>query len=110
MARVTDSPDFILARISEIQASMALNDLYIQIAIAVLISSLALCITLGIWEYWKGGFESDMATWVHSLSFVVFVISALVCVSLAYDNFTMQVTLDQLTAQYEAVYGPLPIR
>lgn len=110
MARVTDSPDFILARISEIQASMALNDLYIQIAIAVLISSLALCITLGIWEYWKGEFESDMATWVHSLSFVVFMISALACVSLAYDNFTMNVTLDQLTAQYEAFYGPLPIR
>ena len=107
---MTDSPDFILARISEIQASISLNDLYIQISIAVLMSSLALCITLGIWEYWKGGFESDMATWVHSLSFVVFVISALACVSLAYDNFTMQVTLDQLTAQYEAIYGPLPIR
>ena len=51
-----------------------------------------------------------MATWVHSLSFVVFMISALACVSLAYDNFTMNVTLDQLTAQYEAFYGPLPIR
>lgn len=107
---MTDSPDFILARISEIQASISLNDLYVQIAVAVLISSLALCITLGIWEYWKGGFESDLATWVHSLSFVVFVISALACVSLAYDNFTMQVTLDQLIAQYEAIYGPLPVR
>ena len=107
---MTDSPDFILARIGELQASISLNDLYIQIAIAVLMSSLALCITLGIWEYWKGEFESDMATWVHSLSFVVFMISALACVSLAYDNFTMNVTLDQLTAQYEAFYGPLPIR
>ena len=107
---MTDSPDFILARIGELQASISLNDLYIQIAIAVLMSSLALCITLEIWEYWKGGFESDLATLVHSLSFVVFVISALACVSLAYDNFTLQVTLDQLVAQYEAIYGPLPIR
>ena len=107
---MTDSPDFILARISEIQASIALNDLYVQIAIAVLMSSLALCITLGIWEYWKGGFEWDTTAWVHSMSFVVFVIAALACVSLAYDNFTLQVTLDQLIAQYEAIYGPLPIR
>lgn len=107
---MTDSPDFILVRISEIQALISLNDLYIQIAIAVLMSSLALGITLGIWKYWKGGFESDLATWVHPLSFFVFMIAALACVSLVYDNFTMQVTLDQLIAQYEAVYGPLPIR
>ena len=107
---MTDSPDFILARISEIQASMALNDLYIQIAIAVLISSLALFITLLIWEYWKGGFESDMATEIGSISFVVCVMVVLAWATLAYDNFTLQVTLDQLVAQYEAIYGPLPIR
>ena len=107
---MTDTPDYMLAKITEIQASIALNDLYVQIAIAVLMSSLALCITLGIWEYWKGGFESDLATWIDSVSFVVFVMAALVWVTLAYDNFTMQVTLDQLIAQYEAIYGPLPIR
>ena len=107
---MTDSPDFILARISEIQASISLNDLYIQIAVAVLISSLALFITFRIWEYWKGGFESDLATWIDSVSFVVFVMAILVWATLAYDNFTMQVTLDQLIAQYEAIYGPLPIR
>ena len=106
---MTDSPDFILARISEIQASIALNDLYIQIAVAVLISSLALCITLCIWEYWKGGFESDLMN-IDSISFVVSVMAILAWATLAYDNFTLQVTLDQLIAQYEAVYGPLPIR
>ncbi len=110
MVTVTDSPDFILARISEIQASIALNDLYIQIAVAVLISSLALCITLCIWEYWKGGFESDLMTDIGSISFVVLVMAILVWATLAYDNFTLQVTLDQLIAQYEAIYGPLPIR
>ena len=104
---MTDSPDFILARIGELQATIALNDLYIQIAIAVLISSLALCITLLIWEYWKGGFESDLATDVGSISFVVLVMAVLAWATLAYDNFTMQVTLDQLIAQYEAIYGPL---
>lgn len=104
---MTDSPDFILARIGELQATIALNGLYIQIAIAVLISSLALCITLLIWEYWKGGFESDLATDVGSISFVVLVMAVLAWATLAYDNFTMQVTLDQLITQYEAVYGPL---
>ena len=107
---MTDSPDFILARISEIQASIALNDLYIQIGVAVMLSSLALFITLLIWEYWKGGFEWDTTAWVHSVSFVVFVMAALACVTMAYDNFTLQVTLDQLIAQYEAIYGPVPIR
>ena len=107
---MTDSPDFILARISEIQASISLNDLYIQISIAVLMSSLALCITLGIWEYWKGGFESGLVTGIDSISFVVFVMAVLAWATLAYDNFTLQVTLDQLTAQYEAIYGPLPVR
>lgn len=107
---MTDSPDFILARISEIQASISLNDLYIQIGVAVLLSSLALFITFRIWEYWKGGFESNTTEWIDSVSFVVFVMAALACVTMAYDNFTLQVTLDQLIAQYEAIYGPLPIR
>ena len=110
MARVTDSPDFILARISEIQASMALNDLYIQIAIAVLISSLALFVTLYVVERIKGGFDSELTASVGAASFFVFLIALMVCASLGYESFTMQVTLDQLTAQYEAVYGPLPIR
>ena len=107
---MTDSPDFILARIGELQASISLNDLYIQIGVAVMLSSLALFITLRIWEYWKGGFESDPVINIDSISFVVFVMAALGCVTLAYDNFTLQVTLDQLIAQYEAIYGPLPIR
>lgn len=107
---MTDSPDFILARIAEVQSQIQLNDLYIQIAVAVLISSLALFITFRIWEYWKGGFESGLVTGIDSISFVVFVMAVLAWATLAYDNFTLQITLDQLTAQYEAVYGPLPIR
>ena len=107
---MTDSPDFILARIGELQASISLNDLYIQIGVAVVLSSLALFITFRVWENWRGGFESELVTGIDSMSFVVFVMAALACVTLAYDNFTMQVTLDQLVSQYEAVYGPLPIR
>lgn len=107
---MTDSPDFILARISEIQASISLNDLYIQIAVAVLISSLALFITLCVADRIKGGFESYLADGVHTLSFIVFVIAALACAVMLYDNFTLNFTLDQLVAQYEAIYGPLPIR
>ena len=107
---MTDSPDFILARIAEVQSQIHLNDLYIQIAVAVVLSSLALFITLGIMEYIKGGSYSDMAMSIHIVSLCVFIIATLACLSLAYDGFTMQVTLDQLTAQYEAVYGPLPIR
>lgn len=107
---MTDSPDFILARISEIQASISLNDLYIQIAVAVLISSLALFITLCVAERIKGGFESYVAPGVHAVSMFVAVIAALACAVMLYDNFTLNFTLDQLIAQYEAVYGPLPIR
>ena len=107
---MTDSPDFILARIAEVQSQIQLNDLYIQIAFAVLISSLALFITLGIMERIRGGFYSDMVMSIHVVSLLVFIIATLACASFVYDGFTLQVTLDQLTAQYEAIYGPLPIR
>ena len=107
---MTDSPDFILARIAEVQSQIHLNDLYIQIALAVVFSSLALFIALDVMERIKGGFDSDMAMSIHVVSLCVFIIAMLACLSLACDGFTMQVTLDQLTAQYEAVYGPLPIR
>lgn len=107
---MTDSPDFILARIAEVQSQIQLNDLYVQIAIAVVMSSLALVAALEVLERIKGGFDSDLAPGVQMTSFFVFVIATLACVSLAYDAFTLQVTLDQLTFQYEAVYGPLPVR
>ena len=107
---MTDTPDYMLAKITEIQATIALNDLYIQIAVAVLISCLALFITLCVAERIKGGFESYLADGVHTLSFIVFVIAALACAVILYDNFTLNFTLDQLVAQYEAIYGPLPIR
>lgn len=107
---MTDTPDYMLAKITEIQATIALNDLYIPIAVAVLISSLALFITLSVAERIKGGFESYLADGVHTLSFIVFVIAALACAVMLYDNFTLNFTLDQLVAQYEAIYGPLPIR
>ena len=107
---MTDTPDYMLARITEIQATIALNDLYIQIAVAVLISSLALFITLCVAERIKGGFESYVVPWVHAVSMFVAVIAALACAVMLYDNFTLNFTLDQLIAQYEAIYGPLPIR
>ena len=107
---MTDSPDFILARIAEVQSQIHMNDLFIQIAIAVLMSSLALFITLCVAERIKGGFESDMATGVHAVSMFVAVFAALACAVMLYDNFTLNFTLDQLIAQYEAIYGPLPIR
>lgn len=107
---MTDSPDFILARIAEVQSSIQLNDLYIQIAVAVLISSLALFVALYVLERIKGVFDSELMVSVEVVSFFVFIIAALACADLVYEGFTMQVTLDQLTAQYEAVYGPLPIR
>ena len=107
---MTDSPDFILARIAEVQSQIQVNDLYIQIAIAVVISSLALFVALGVLERIKGGFDSGLALDVAMVALCVFIIATLVLVSRAYDGFTLQVTLDQLTAQYEAVYGPLPIR
>ena len=107
---MTDTPDYMLAKITEIQATIALNDLYIQIAVAVLISSLALFVTLYVVERTKGGFDSELTASVGAASFLVFLIALMVCASLGYESFTMQVTLDQLTAQYEAIYGPLPIR
>ena len=107
---MTDSPDFILARIAEVQSQIQLNDLYIQIAVAVVISSLALVVALEVLERIKGGFDSDLAPGVQMTAFFVFIIAALACAEFAYDGFTMQVTLDQLTFQYEAVYGPLPER
>lgn len=107
---MTDSPDFILARIAEVQSQIQLNDLYIQIAVAVVISSLALFVTLWVVEHIKGGFDSELTASVGAASFFVFLIALMVCASLCYEGFTMQVTLDQLTAQYEVVYGPLPIR
>ena len=107
---MTDSPDFILARIAEVQSQIHLNDLYIQIAVAVVISSLALFVALWVVERIKGGFDSELTASVGAASFLVFLIALMVCASLGYESFTMQVTLDQLTAQYEAVYGPLPIR
>lgn len=107
---MTDSPDFILARIAEVQSQIQLNDLYIQIAVAVVISSLALFVTLYVVERIKGGFDSELTASVGAVSFFVFLIALMVCASLGYESFTMHVTLDQLTAQYEAIYGPLPIR
>ena len=107
---MTDSPDFILARIAEVQSQIQLNDLYIQIAIAVVISSLALVVALGVLDRIKGIFDSDLASNVMAAALCVFVIAALACASFVYDGFAMQVTLDQLTFQYEAVYGPLPER
>ena len=107
---MTDSPDFILARIAEVQSQIHLNDLYIQIAIAVLISSLALFVALWVVERIKGGFDSELTASVGAASFFVFLIALMMCASLGYESFTMNVTLDQLTAQYEAIYGPLPIR
>ena len=107
---MTDSPDFILARIAEVQSQIHLNDLYIQIAVAVVISSLALFVALWVVERIKGGFDSELTASVGAASFLVFLIALMVCASLGYESFTMQVTLDQLTAQYEAIYGPLPIR
>ena len=107
---MTDSPDFILARIAEVQSQIYLNDLYIQIAVAVVISSLALFVALWVVERIKGGFDSELTANVGAVSFFVFLIAILACAFFAYGGFTMQVTLDQLTAQYEAVYGPLPIR
>ena len=107
---MTDSPDFILARIAEVQSQIQLNDMYIQIAVAVVISSLALFVTLYVVERIKGGFDSELTASVGAASFLVFLIALMVCASLGYESFTMQVTLDQLTAQYEAIYGPLPIR
>ena len=107
---MTDSPDFILARIAEVQSQIQLNDMYVQIAIAIAISSLALVVALCVAERIKGGFDSDLTPGVHVAAFCVFMIAALASVSLAYDTFTLQVTLDQLTFQYEAVYGPLPER
>ena len=107
---MTDSPDFILARIAEVQSQIHLNDLYIQIAVAVVLSSLALFVALWVVERIKGGFDSELTASVGAASFFVFLIALMVCASLGYEGFTMNVTLDQLTAQYEAVYGPLPIR
>lgn len=106
---MTDSPDFILARIAEVQSQILVNDLYIQIAIAVVISSLALFVTLCVVGRIKG-FDSELIASVAATAFCVFLIAALASVILAYDTFTLQVTLDHLTAQYEAVYGPLPTR
>ena len=106
---MTDSPDFILARIAEVQSQIQLNELCIPIVVAVVISSLALFVTLCVVGRIKG-FDSELTASVAAAAFCVFMIAALACVFLAYDTFTLQVTLDQLTAQYEAVYGPLPVR
>ena len=107
---MTDSPDFILARIAEVQSQIQVNDLYIQILFEVVVSSLTLVAAQYVLERIKGGFDSNLTQGVQMAAFCVLMLAALASVSLAYDNFTLQVTLDQLTFQYEAVYGPLPER
>lgn len=107
---MTDSPDFILARIAEVQSQIHLNDLSIKILAAVAIVHLVLLVALIVADRLKGELEFDLVFLAGAWLLTVFLLAAVVCGSLVYDNFAMQVTLDQLIAQYEAIYGPLPIR
>lgn len=107
---MTDSPEFILARIAEIQTQLQLNDLSIRIFAAMAIVCLVLFVALIVADRVKGGFGFDLVFLAGAGLLSFFIIAAVVCGSFVYDNFAMQIELDQLTSLYEAVYGPLPVR
>lgn len=107
---MTDSPEFILARIAEIQTQLQLNDLSIRIFAAMATVSLFLFVALIVADRMKGGFGFDLVFLAGGILSSVSIITTLLCGFKVYDNFALQIELDQLTSLYEAVYGPLPVR
>lgn len=107
---MTDSPEFIMMRIAEIQTQLQLNDLSIRICAAMAIVCLFLFVALIVVDRVKGGLEFELVFLAGGGLFSFFIIAAVVCGSFVYDNFAMQIELDQLTSLYEAAYGPLPVR